>query len=50
MFGKQGWKFQTDPSSFVYRLFKARYFPNNDFIGSRLGSKCGEEYLVLKWL
>jgi len=37
MLGKQGWRFQTDPSSLVSRLFKARYFPNSDFIGSNIG-------------
>jgi hypothetical protein len=34
MLGKQGWRFQTDPSSLVTQLFKARYFLNSDFIGS----------------
>lgn len=37
MLGKQRWKFQTDHTSLVARLFKAHYFPNTDFIGSRLG-------------
>jgi len=37
MLGKQGWRFQTDSSSLVCRLFKARYFPNSDFIGSKIG-------------
>jgi len=37
MLGKQGWKFQTDTNSFVTRLFKARYFPNGDFLSSRFG-------------
>jgi hypothetical protein len=39
MLGKQGWRFQTDSSSLVCRLFKARYFPNSDFIGSKTGHK-----------
>jgi len=26
-------KFQTDNHDLVYHLFKARYFPNNDFLG-----------------
>ena len=38
MLGKQGWKFQTDNASLVTCLFKARYFPNRDFIGSKLGA------------
>ena len=33
MLKKQGWRFQTDSSSLVCRLFKDRYFPNSDFIG-----------------
>jgi len=38
MLEKQGWRFQTDVDSLVTRLFKAWYFPNCDFLGSRLGS------------
>lgn len=34
MLGKQGWKFQTDTTSLVTRLFKARYFSNSSFQGS----------------
>ena len=37
MLGIHGWRFQTDSSSLVSRLFKARYFPNSDFIGSNIG-------------
>jgi len=37
MLGKQGWKFQTHLSILVTRLFKARYFPNCDFIRARIG-------------
>ena len=37
MLGKHGWRFQTDSSSLVCRLFKARYFSNFDFIGSKIG-------------
>jgi len=29
MLGKQGWKFQTDPTSLVSRIFMARYFPKS---------------------
>ena len=36
MLGKQGWRFQTDSNSLVCWLFKARYFPNSDFIGSKI--------------
>ena len=37
MLGKQGWKFQTDPTSLVSRIFKARYFPNTDYLSASLG-------------
>lgn len=28
MFGKQGWKFQTELQSLVFCIFKGRYFPS----------------------
>ena len=31
LLSKQGWKFFTDPSSFVSKLYRARYFPNSSF-------------------
>ena len=34
----RGWKFRTHSYSLVSRLFKACYFPNNDYLESRLGS------------
>lgn len=37
MLGKQGWKFQTNHESIVTQFFKAKYFPNGDFLGARLG-------------
>jgi hypothetical protein len=36
MFGKQGWKFQTDTNSLVARIFKARYFPNGTYLTASL--------------
>jgi len=36
MLHKQWWKLQTDKHSLVSRLFKARYFPNNNYFGSRI--------------
>lgn len=36
MLRKQGWKLQTDKHSLVSRLFKARYFPNSNYLGSRI--------------
>jgi len=52
MLGKQGWKFQTENSSLATRLFKARYFPNNDFVGLKLGSNPSYVWrgiLVQRW-
>jgi hypothetical protein len=37
MLGKQGWKLATDHDTIVTRVFKARYFPNGDFLGANLG-------------
>jgi hypothetical protein len=37
MIGKHGWKFETDGTSLATHLFKAHYFPNNDFLGSNIG-------------
>jgi ribonuclease HI len=37
MLGKQGWKLLTDQDTIVTKIFKARYFPQSDFLGARLG-------------
>jgi len=37
MLGKQEWKFQTQPECLVKKLFKAQYFPRNDYIDAKLG-------------
>jgi len=37
MLGKQGWRFQTEPDSLVAKVFKAKYYPNSNFLGSKLG-------------
>jgi len=37
MLGKQGWKLLTNQDTIVARIYKAKYYPNNDFLGARLG-------------
>ncbi|KAA3460000.1 reverse transcriptase [Gossypium australe] len=36
---KQGWRFIKNPKSLVAQVFKAKYFPNSDFLNSQLGSR-----------
>ena len=38
LLAKQGWKLQTT-SSLVYKVLKAKHFPNSDFLGVELGSR-----------
>ena len=37
MFGKQGWKFITEPESLVARISKARYFPSGSYLTTTMG-------------
>jgi hypothetical protein len=37
MLGKQGWKLLTNQDTIVARIYKAKYYPNTDFLGARLG-------------
>ncbi|XP_058727146.1 uncharacterized mitochondrial protein AtMg00310-like [Vicia villosa] len=37
MSSKQAWRFMTNPDSLVSRLYKARYFPNCDFLNFNIG-------------
>ncbi|KAA3462679.1 reverse transcriptase [Gossypium australe] len=39
LLAKQGWRFLTNPNSLVMQMFKAKYFPRNDFTNSQLGNK-----------
>jgi hypothetical protein len=34
MFGKQDWKMLTNPDAIVTKKFKAKYFPNENFLGA----------------
>ena len=38
LLAKHGWKFFTDPDAIVYKIFKARYFPNRGFLKAKLGN------------
>ena len=37
LLAKQGWRLQTNTSSLVYRVLKAKYFLDSDFLGAELG-------------
>jgi hypothetical protein len=37
MLGKQGWRILTSPSTLIAKLYKAKYFPNSEFLESSLG-------------
>ena len=37
MLGKEGWKFQTEPNSLVYRNFKSCYFPTKTYLTTTIG-------------
>lgn len=36
--GKQGWRFLSKLGSLIAKLFKARYFPNSNFLDATLGN------------
>ena len=38
LLAKQGWRLQTMRDSLLYRLFKARYFPNSEFLQASIGN------------
>lgn len=38
MLGKQAWRFITNANSLVFRIFKARYFPNCSFLDAEVGN------------
>ncbi|XP_043812240.1 uncharacterized protein LOC122723577 isoform X1 [Manihot esculenta] len=38
LLGKQGWRLLVDTNSLLYRVLKAKYFSNGDFLSARLGS------------
>ena len=42
MLAKQAWHILTNPTSLVAQIYKVRYFPYNDILGSKLG--CSPSY------
>ena len=38
MLAKQGWRILTNPNSLFARVFKAKYFPHDDVLNSKIGS------------
>ena len=38
LLAKQGWRLQTNTNSLVHKVFKARYFPNGDYLSTELGN------------
>ena len=39
LLAKQGWRLQVAHNSLVYQVFKAKYFPNCDFVHASIGKK-----------
>ncbi|WJX93691.1 hypothetical protein P8452_75185 [Trifolium repens] len=37
LLGKQGWRILTTPNTLIAKLYKAKYFPNGEFLESSLG-------------
>ena len=39
LLAKQGWRLQTGSNSLLFLVFKAKYFPNSDFVHATMGRK-----------
>lgn len=40
LLAKQGWRIINNQNALVTQVFKAKYFPNDHFLNSRLGNSC----------
>ncbi|KAL5737670.1 hypothetical protein ACOSP7_030431 [Xanthoceras sorbifolium] len=49
MLAKQGWRIIIDPSSLLSRVLKAKYFPNTNFLSSKLGWKPSFVWRSILW-
>ncbi|XP_060969523.1 uncharacterized protein LOC133036797 [Cannabis sativa] len=49
MLAKQAWRIQTNQSSFLATLFKAKYFPRSTFLESSLGHSPSYVWQSLHW-
>ncbi|CAN1127826.1 Uncharacterized mitochondrial protein AtMg00310 [Linum perenne] len=38
LLGKQGWNLLTNPDALVSKIYKAKYYPNGDFLSAEVGS------------
>lgn len=38
LLAKEGWRLQMDYDSLVFKVLKAKYFPNSDFVHASLGN------------
>ena len=39
LLAKQGWKLQTETNSLAYKVLKAKYFPNCEFVEAIVGRR-----------
>ena len=37
LLAKQGWRLQTNTSSLFYQVYKAKYFPKEEFVDAEIG-------------
>ena len=50
LLAKQGWRLQTNTTSLVHKIFKARYFPDGDFLSAKLGNHLSFAWTITTYL